>query len=811
MQIARPCFTAPLIFIAGFSLSSMAWSQSSDDQQPQGNETDDVIVVTAQFREQVSAEVPIAVTSYDQSFLDDVGIDKLDQLSTFVPGLQIQEQSVNNPGFVIRGITSDSGSAVIEPRVSVFQNGVSISRSRGSYVPLFDLERIEVMKGPQGTLFGRSAQIGAVHMITAKPKDTYQAEGFFEVGNLSQQKFNGMVNVPMGESAARFAATYRKRDGSIENLSGGRLNGTDTFALRGSWRMPFGVGGTLDLISTYVEDDAPGTSFKSGIIPANGGDNNPFTPAALNAFGGFLGGRELGTQRDIFDVTAIINYEFSSRWSINSTTAYREFDSFEAFDPDGTAFDLFYFGEDAKGEQFSSDVRLNFTPNDRLTAFFGAGVFLEEGSQRIPLGLDGALVGGLFQSIAATGPIVDGQAAFFGNPLLAQLFLTGNPALLAQGLGSIGIPTGLYQEEFFTNFSDNASYDVFADATFAASDRLELTAGLRYTRDNKETLFSSGVINSNPFLGNLLVPDINTPVSSDDDPNVENSFDGWAWRLNANYAFGEDRYGYINYARGRRPEVIADIAGQFNEALGVPVSFEVVPEERVDSYEIGYKMLFMDGRSQFDIAAFYYDYENFQTTVAVDAGPGVPPDFQTINAGTASSEGIETQLRIRAAEGLDIFANYAYNKSRFDKEDADGNPLVFGGNRFRLSPDHTASLALRFSRAFGQHEFYLTPSMTYQSKVFFQDDNQSFYAVVDPTTGAMIFQVPSLSEEAYALFNLKAGYVFGDSGISVEAYINNIADKDYLIDAGNTGNSFNIPTFIAGPPRFYGIGLNIRY
>lgn len=804
-------FLSTLAFVAGLSATEMTIGQDSTASEREGLGADDRIVVTAQFREQVSAEVPIAVTSYDQNFLDDVGIDKLDQLSTFVPGLQIQEQSVNNPGFVIRGITSDSGSAVIEPRVSVFQNGVSISRSRGSYVPLFDLERIEVMKGPQGTLFGRSAQIGAVHMITAKPQDTYQAEGFFEVGNLAAQKFNGMVNIPMGESAARFAATYRKRDGSIENLLGGELNGTDTFALRGSWRMPFGQGGTLDIITTYVEDDAPGTSFKSGIIPALGGDNNFFTPASLNAFGGFLDGRELGTKRDIFDLTAILNYEFSNRWSLNSTTAYREFDSFEAFDPDGTAFDLFYFGEDAKGEQFSSDIRLTFTPNDRLTAFFGGGVFMEEGSQRIPLGLDGALVGALFQSIAATGPIVDGRALFFGNPLLAQLFLTGNPQALAQGLALGGVPTGLYQEEVFTNFSDNSSYDVFADMTFSATDRLDLTAGLRYTRDDKETLFSSGVINNNPFLPNLLVPNINTPVSSKDDPNVEDSFDGWAWRLNANFAFSDTRYGYLNYARGRRPEVVADIAGRFNEALGVPVSFEVIPEERVDSYEIGYKMLFMEGRSQFDIAAFYYDYENFQTTVAVDAGPGVPPSFQTINAGTASSEGIETQLRFKATDYLEVYANYAYNKSRFDKEDANGNPLVFGGNRFRLSPDHTASLALRFSRAFGQNEFYFTPSMTVQSKVFFQDDNQPFYAVVDPATGRVLFQVPALSEDGYALFNLKAGYTFGDSGISVEAYINNIADKDYLIDAGNTGNSFNIPTFIAGPPRLYGIGLNIRY
>ena len=168
MYVRNRLFLSTLAFVAGLSSTGMTIAQDSANSEREALDADDRIVVTAQFREQVSAAVPIAVTSYDQDFLDDLGIEKLDQLSTFVPGLQIQEQSVNNPGLVIRGITSDSGSAVIEPRVSVFQNGVSISRSRGSYVPLFDLERIEVMKGPQSTLFGRSAQIGAVHMITAK-------------------------------------------------------------------------------------------------------------------------------------------------------------------------------------------------------------------------------------------------------------------------------------------------------------------------------------------------------------------------------------------------------------------------------------------------------------------------------------------------------------------------------------------------------------------------------------------------------------------------------------------------------------------
>jgi outer membrane receptor protein involved in Fe transport len=124
------------------------------------------IVVTAQLREQDPIEVPFALTAYSGEFLSDLGVQEFDQLSAFVPGFLVQNQSPNNAGFVMRGITSDSGAATAEPRVSVFQDGVSISKSRGSYVELFDMERVEVSKGPQSTLYGRGALIGAV---TARP------------------------------------------------------------------------------------------------------------------------------------------------------------------------------------------------------------------------------------------------------------------------------------------------------------------------------------------------------------------------------------------------------------------------------------------------------------------------------------------------------------------------------------------------------------------------------------------------------------------------------------------------------------------
>ena len=116
--------------------------------------------------------MPVAVTAYTGQRLEQLGIEQFDDLAAFTPGLEIQEQSPNNPGFVIRGLTSDDGGASSEPRVSVYQDGVSISRARGAYIELFDIERVEVAKGPQSTLFGRGALVGAVNVIQQKARLT---------------------------------------------------------------------------------------------------------------------------------------------------------------------------------------------------------------------------------------------------------------------------------------------------------------------------------------------------------------------------------------------------------------------------------------------------------------------------------------------------------------------------------------------------------------------------------------------------------------------------------------------------------------
>ncbi|OYX06369.1 MAG: TonB-dependent receptor, partial [Caulobacter vibrioides] len=193
------------------------------------------LVVTAQKRAQDPVEVPIAVTAYSGKFLEAIGVKAFDELSAFTPGFLVQNQSNNNSGFVMRGITSDSGSATDETRVSIYQDGVPISRSRGSYVELFDMERVEIAKGPQSTLFGRGALIGAVNLVQNKANPG----GFdwalkAEAGTRGYRVGEAMVNFTIGESSAlRIAARTRQADGYVKDAAGGdAYDSTDTQAVR---------------------------------------------------------------------------------------------------------------------------------------------------------------------------------------------------------------------------------------------------------------------------------------------------------------------------------------------------------------------------------------------------------------------------------------------------------------------------------------------------------------------------------------------------------------------------------------------------
>lgn len=815
-----------------------AGSAASAQEQASVSNVDDVIV-TAQLREQKTIDVPFALTAYSGQFLEDLGIQEFEQLSAFVPGFLVQNQSPNNPGFVMRGITSDSGAATSEARVSVFQDGVSISKSRGSYVELFDLERVEVAKGPQSTLYGRGALIGAVNLVQnrARPGAT-EAYANIEAGNEGYRMVEGALNLPVGATAGlRLATRLKTRDGSVENLLGGEdFNAIETRALRlsGAWTPSDAM--RFDVIGNYQQDEASGTSFKSIAYaptdPNTGavlGGKEPWEGAALTRGAAFDGGKALGLDREVWGVTGLARIDLNAAWTLNATTAYREFTNYETFDADGVSLPLLTAAEDTHGEQWSQDLRLGFDNGGRLTGFVGAGWFHEEGYQRTPTQFDERLI------LAQLSGLLDGSPATVGDrtlplaayPAIAQAALGGLLTPLGAGAFAAPIAANLKSAhiETPTNSSELTSYDIFADATYAFTDRFEMSAGVRYTRDDKTTGFASSVQNRSTlgallalqagavpaaqvptFLGALANPAylaipasafplfglISQPTANNGDfAYFDSKDDGVTWRLTARYALTGDTNVYANYARGRRPEVIS--ASTPSAPLGSP-RFAPVEAETVDSYEVGAKSSLLDGRLRVDGAVFLYNYENFQTTIQQGT------TFIVTNAGEAKSYGFETQANFAVASNFDLFATYAYNHSRFENG-------IYDGNQFRLSPDNAASIGATWRLPVSGGEIAVQPTYTWQSKVFFSDDNdipalQSRNIVPD--------RIQDEYQDAYGLLNLRVRYTPDSGGWGVEAFGENVLDEEYIKDAGNTGDGLGMPTFIAGRPASYGLVFKLK-
>ena len=797
------------------------------------------LVVTAQKREQKVLDVPIALTAYSGAMLDRLGVQEFDKLSLFVPGFQVQNQSPNNPGFVMRGVTSDSGDATTEPRVSVFQDGVSISKSRGSYIELFDIQRIEIAKGPQSTLYGRGALIGAVNVIQNKadPK-ALDWRVAAEVGNDGYGLFEGMANVPLSDTfALRLAGRYKERKGPIENLLTGRtLGSTDTGALRFSAHWSPTSRLNADLIINYEADHPTGTSFKSNSFnptdPTTGavlGDRDPNNGAALSAGAGFNGGAKLGLKRFVSGATVLVDYSLNDAFKLSSITAARRFQSTETFDPDGFSLPMLTFAEDARGKQYSQEFRLNYDAGGPISGFAGVSYFNEDARTSVPSQIDERYALALI-----TG--------YLSKPNAQPTGLLTNPAVLTALVGGLtgigatsplapllpGIANNLHvHRESYTNYGKTESFDVYGDATWRLSEQFEISAGLRYTHDDKTSGYASSV-EDRSILGGLIalssipaaqrsgllqamaVPGAATiPTSAGypvpmfgivSQPTTNNgdifsqdfSDEGLTWRLVGRYKPTTDTSLYASYARGRRPDVLS--VGQ-PAAPGGPARFTPVSAETVDSFEVGAKTRAMGGRLTLEGAVYAYDYDNFQTTILVNAKP------VTTNAGKAKSYGFEGQTTWAAASFAELFATFGYTHGRFDTG-------IYEGNRFRLSPDYKASIGSSLHADALRGRFTFTPTYTWQSKVYFSDDNDIAALQVSnllPDTARDEFQ------SSYGLLDLRLEYQPSFASWKVGAFVTNATDEKYVKDAGNTGDAFGIPTFIAGNPRYYGVTAALRY
>lgn len=754
----RPYLAASLVVLcASTAIPALAQTPESEDQAFEGE-----IIVTAQKREERLIDVPVTLTAVSGERLNELGISDLDELSNYVPGLNIQEQSANNPGVVIRGITSDSGSAQQAARVTLYYNGVDISRSRGSYQDIYDIERIEVIKGPQATLFGTASAVGAISIVSARPKEGFSGALTAGIGNFDQRLLTGHLNLGSDTIAGRVAFAYKKRDGYVNNLAPNQddLNGQDQLGIRGSLRFTPNDEITADLILTYDRQRNPGTAFISLALPTESGPGNPFGDA-------FLGGspqslqdlyqEKLGLTRDVYDANYTVNWEFADNWALTMVNGYRKFDSVEVFDADGSAAWYLEFTEFAKGEQFNQETRFAYT-DDKFRGSFGFNFFHEDSIQNVP---------------------------FSGNERVFLACLTSTPPTRPQCVAPNGtvpaqaLPPIPYSS-VFENKGRNDSYSVFADGTWIPTPKLELTAGVRFLVEKRRSGFFARVPRTSTGAASLVPGQIDTGGQTF---RTEDSFAAVLPRFNLLYRFSDDFNGYATVSKGRRSATVQ--LGARTTPAGPAANFTPVLAENIWNYEVGVKGAL--GIFSGSIGAYYLTYDNFQVSIVQPNGTTL-----TQSAGTATNKGVEVELTIKPTSWLSIFGNIGYIDGGID--DKPSIAPNFRGAKFRLQPEVQAAGGFTIDAPLGGVTFFATPSITYRSKIFFEIPNN-----------------PLISQEGVTLVNINAGLRFGDDRFEISAFARNLFNEDYLLDAGNTGGAFGIPTFIPAEPRLYGVRVGAKF
>lgn len=612
-------------------------------------------------------------------------------------------------------------------------------------------------------MFGTASAVGAISLISARPKEGFSGELNGTYGNFNQYSATGHVNAGSDTLAGRVAFAYKKRDGYVNNVAGGQedLYAQDQLGARASLRFKPDDNITGDLILTYDRQRNTGTPFISLTYPTTSGVPNAFGDAALG--GAFnsrrdLGLDKLGLSRDVYDLNYTLNWEFADDWALTLVNGYRKFDSLEVFDADGTAAEYLEFAELATGDQFNQETRFAYS-SDRFRGSFGFNFFYENGRQNVP---------------------------FSTNERVFLACLTATATTRAQCVAPDGsVPatalTRVSYTSFFENQGKNTSYSMFADSTWIPTPKLEITGGVRVQIEKRISGFRAGVPRSAVTGGASVVPgQVDTAGQTF---RSEDSYADVLPRFNVLYRFNDSINAYATVSKGRRSAVVN--IGARATPTGPAANISPVLEEVLWNYELGLKG--QVGIVSGSIGAYYLTYKNFQVGIIQSNGTTL-----TQSAGTATNKGVEAEIDIRPTGWLTMFANGAYIDGGIDdKPEVAAN---FRGAKFRLQPDYQASAGLIIDAPLGNVNVFATPSITYRSKIFFETPN-----------------LDARSQGPVTLVNIVGGLRFGEGRYEISAFGRNIFNKRYLLDAGNTGGAFGIPTFIPGEPAFYGVKVGANF
>ncbi len=567
------------------------------------------IIVTAQKRAQSADDVAITLSAIGERDIEALGIETAPDIALVTPGVGLAGSFAGQSmTFSVRGVTQQDFAFQSEPPVAVYMDEGYYAANNAAGVGLFDLERVEVLKGPQGTLFGRNATGGLVNITSRKP--TEEVEGRFSVGygSYDNAKVEGAVGGPLADNVqARVAATYEHQDGWVDNINptGGDLGGHETYGIR--FHLAAQPSERVDVLLTGSYNDVdqswgPYLTFPSvSVMGADGIPNAVDTGLATSAPGFVVTPRS--------DVDNLI---------VNSNHAQDDGGYFRV--ASGTArldFDLDWAELTSVTDYRLTTMRLlldnDAGPNDTVTSISKGRI--ETVSQELRLYKD-------MEQMRLT-------SGFFYLHIKAQE-LDAFQELYSLGGVTTNSPTKLVTD----------SYSLFGQLEYDVSEQLTLVGGFRATREEKDYDYRSDVLSLTRVL---LVPGARTFQGSKGD---------WlyTWKLQAEYRPSDDSLFYLGYNRGTK-------AGSFNAPFAggaTPPDLEVpYDEEKLDAFEVGTKLTLLDGRAQLNGSVFYYDYKDYQSFKF--------ENFSTvITNNEADAIGAEVEIQFRPADNTDFRFGASY-------------------------------------------------------------------------------------------------------------------------------------------------------
>ena len=523
------------------------------------------IVVTSQRREELLQTVPITVNSYNKDFISTTGAQSLADIAKFSPALEVDNSSVTQPRFKIRGIgTTDFGIGT-DPAVSIYQDDVYIGRSGNALLQFTDIERVEVLKGPQGTLFGRNSAAGAIQIFTQKPSNNFSASLRTRLGNYDKKLFEGVVNAPIidDQLLLRLNAIYNSRDGFIDNAEGGKDFSDEGYqAIRSS--LLWNASDTTQLRYTYeynhVNQQGPTAIGLNSILSPNGGD---IRKAISNDA---IKDKE---KRNLHSHNLNLQHDFSLA-SMTWISSYRQFNTKNREDEDGVGKKYAYLDSEnsENNKQFTQELRFNGETNhfDWVGGFFYS---YEKGEQALKLTTYTNSLNASFQQSLPSAPVAN-----------------------------FPFPDNLIWTESMENKLTSQSIAAFADITWSITEQLKLTFGIRHTRDKKR--FSWRNIPNNllgiPF--DQLFPSPEYPLALKGQRVTETkNWHNTSPRAVAAYQWNKDLMSFFSYTQGYK-------TGGFN-SVQILSDFE---PETVENFEWGFKSTWFNQRLLLNTSLFHYKY-----------------------------------------------------------------------------------------------------------------------------------------------------------------------------------------------------------